>query len=400
VITISGMGIVSPYGVGTDPFRKGMFSGQGLNNTALFDLKQFGFGEAGVVRDFVPKEHIPAMKARRMSRFSQLALIASREAWKTSGLVVEEGKEERYAVIVGTGLGSVSSTDSFFEGLVVRGPDETNPMIFPETVQNIAAAHISMELGIQGPNTTFSQGDIAGEYALHFASQLILDGIADAVLVCGVDEMSEPLLKGMKALRLLSRTGRLSPFDSRRDGVIPAEGAAALVLERAEQVEKRQGKILGAIKACGFSSDLVDRMSYSGPGVMKAAMNDALEDAGKEPDFISASANSSKGLDGQEAHALKDLFKNRVPISSLKSMTGSYMASGVLKVASALLSFQEGKVPPIYGLVDPEVAGLEYISGAPISGQFNSCLINGFSHGGSNISVYLEGPSVLTRGDL
>lgn len=397
MIAVSGIGIVSPYGVGTEAFLKGMYSGPGLNNTAAFDLNQFGFEEAGVVRDFVPKEHIPVMKARRMSRFSQLALIASREAWVTSGLSAE-GSQERYAVIVGTGLGSVSSTDSFFEGLVLRGPDETNPMVFPETVQNIAAAHISMELGFRGPNTTFSQGDIAGEYALHYASGLLLDGYADAVLVCGVDELTEPLLQGMKALRLLSRTGRLCPYDSRRDGIIPAEGAAALVLERSESVKQRKGNILGLMSSWGFSSDLVDRMSYSGSDMMVKAMDGALQGVGKTPDFVGASANSSKGLDAKEAIALKDLFGSEVPVSSLKSLMGSFMASGVLKVAAALLSIREGRVPPVYGLTDPEVRGPAYIREAPLSGRFDTCLINGFSHGGANISLVLEGPDEAIGG--
>lgn len=393
------MGIVSPYGVGRDSFYNGMYSGQGLNSSATCDLGKFGFEKAGSVRDFVPKHYIPAMKARRMSRFSQLALTASLEAWKGSGLVVDGNRAERYAVIIGTGLGSVSSTDSFFEGLVQRGPDETNPMLFPETVQNIAAAHISMELGLAGPTTTFSQGDIAGEYAVHYASQLLLDGSADAVLVCGADEMSEPLLTGMKALRLLSRSGELAPFDHSRDGVVPAEGAAALVLERTDHVLERKGRVLGRVRSWGFSSDLVDRMSYSGPAMMISAMDRTMKEAGTEPDMISASANSSRELDRNEALALKELFGNKVPVTSLKSLTGSYMSSGVMKIAHALISFQEGRVPQIQGLHAPEVKGPEYIMNDPLTGSFNFCLINGFSHGGANISLLVEGPSAEPGGE-
>lgn len=392
MIAITGAGVVSSYGVGLELFREGISSHQGISSDTRIDLARYGLKEAGFIRDFSSKKYIPAMKARRMSRVSQLALIASREAWDNAGRETPPSDPERSGVIVGTGLGSVSSTDAFFEGLLLRGPLETNPMIFPETVQNIAAAHISIELGIRGPNTTFSQGDVAGEQALYYAVQLLRERIADTALVCGVDELSEILLLGMRTLRLLSKTSCLCPFDKRRDGIVPSEGAAALVLERKEDAEKRGAKIWGYVRGIGANTDSVGRFSYSSPEYMKNAMEMALKEAGCLPDFISASANSTRELDFSEASAIRALFGHRIPVTALKSQTGSFMASGIMKIVAALLSMGEGFIPPVFGLVDPEMPGIDYVMDTPRQQPLRSGLVNSFSHGGANICVMVAGP--------
>jgi 3-oxoacyl-[acyl-carrier-protein] synthase II len=297
MIAVTGIGIVSPYGVGIDAFKEGSIMRQGLNTVEHFDLNKYGLNLAGCVPGINAKKYIPPMKARRMSRFSQMAAISSKEAWNMSGLKVSEENSDKFGVIVGTGLGSVESTDSFFEGLVKRGPLETNPILFPETVQNIAAAHISIELGINGPNTTFSQGDIAGESAIYYASGLLRKRIADAVLVCGADELTEPLMIGMSSMKLFSNTGTLAPFDRKRDGSVPGEGAASLVMERADDAKRRGADIIGHIKGFGFGSDSVERLSYAGAGSMANTIEETLGRSEITPELISASANSSRGLD-------------------------------------------------------------------------------------------------------
>jgi 3-oxoacyl-(acyl-carrier-protein) synthase len=392
MIAVTGMGVVSPFGVGLDEIRRGMYSGQVLHAEAPFDPARYGLKAVGSLKNFVPTKHIPAMKARRMSRLSQIGLISAQEAWNLAGVDASGDCARRCGVIVGTGLGSVSSTDSFFEGLVLRGPHETNPMIFPETVQNIAAAHISIELGLKGPNTTFSQGDVASEYAVHYSVGLLKAGLADAVLVCGVDELTEPLVAGLKALRLTSRSGRLAPFDRRRDGIVPAEGGAALVLERAEDAKKRNARIFGYIAGFGAGGDPVERFSYAGTGSMARTMDHAVKESGIMPDFISSSANSSVELDRNEASAIRSVFGSGVPVTSLKSRTGSFMASGIMRIAAALISIGNGMIPPVCGLVEPEIDGIDYVVGSPRPAKAKTCLVNGFSHGGANVCLVVTGP--------
>jgi len=395
MIAVTGMGIVSPYGVGTDAYAGGFSVHHAINPCTGPELSGFGLEGAGVVEGFVPKKHIPPMKARRMSRFSQLALVASQEALRGSGLEMAGESAVRTGVVVGTGLGSVYSTDSFFEGLVRRGPAETNPILFPETVQNIAAAHISIELGIRGPNTTFSQGDIAGEFAIYYAAGLLNKGVVDAVLVCGADELTRPVLAGMRALNILSRRGKLAPFDRGRDGIIPGEGAAAVVLERADDAERRGAVIHGLITGFGFSADMVERLDYSSPEPIVRAMSAAIEDSGLTPDLVSASANSTVTLDRNEAEAIRILFGGNVAVTALKSQVGSFMSSGVMKLVAALVWMQHGTVPPVFGLSEPEVTGPFYIMGNSEKRRIDSCLINGCSHGGSNMSILVMGGSAV-----
>ncbi len=389
MIAVTGIGMVSPYGVGIEAYKDGCMHHQALNPVEHFDAARYGLSTAGGLRDFVAKNYIPPMKARRMSRFSHMSVIASQEAWRMSGLSLEDIRPENAAVIVGTGLGSVSSTDSFFEGLVLRGPAEMNPMIFPETVQNIAAAHISIEIGIKGPNTTFSQGDVSGEFAIFYGVDLLRKELTDAVLVCGTDELTEPVLAGIQSLKIVSEEGRLAPFDRRRDGLVPGEGAAALILERAEDAGKRGATILGYIGPFSIGSDAVERYSYASADAMAYTMEAALKGSNGDPGFISASANSTVQLDREEALAVRKVFGSSVPVTSLKSQTGSFMSAGVMKTAASLIHLGKKKLPPVYGLTEPEIGGVGYIMDSPLEKISSSCLVNGFSHGGSNVSIMI-----------
>lgn len=383
MIGITGIGIVSPYGIGKEAFIAGALARPGINefNTG-HEIKRGGF-----IKDFYPKHIIPPMKLRKMSRYSQLALVSAIEAWKDSSI---QGyyKTSNIGVIVATGLGSVSSTDLFYEGLLEKGPDETNPILFPETVQNIASAHISIEFGLNGPNTTFSQAGIAGEQAIFYARELLNDGLADAVMVTGSDELTEPLFEGMNILRILSKGSYLRPFDIKRDGILPGEGACSLILERITDASKRGAHIYGVLENFGFSSEAVDRFNYTSAESMVYAIKDAVRNF--SPDLVIASANSSIELDLKEALAIKETLGNTIQITSLSSLTGFIMSSGVMKVGSALLFKERNIVPPIWGLEEPEIEGLGYIFEAREL-KLRKILINGFSHGGSNICILLKG---------
>lgn len=377
MIAVTGIGMVSTYGVGKEAFLSGLREGKGIGNG----------NHNGTIKDFIPKKFISPMKARRMSRFSQLALISALEGWKDSSI---QGHYDpmNIGVIVGTGLGSVSSTDSYYVGLLERGPEETNPMLFPETVQNIAAAHISIELGLGGPNTTFSEAAIAGESALFYACELLRNNMVQAVLVTGADELTEPLFAGMKSLRILSKTQKIRPFDLMRDGMVLGEGACTLMLEKTDDAMKRGRHIYGEIVSFGFSSEPSDRLHYSSSEAMVKAINQTI--IGGKPEMVIASANSTVELDYKEAIALKATVGDNVPVTALTSVTGFFMSSGVMKVGAALLCMHEGIIPPICGLEKPEVEGLCYMFETKEM-KVSSALVNDFSHGGSNACVLLRG---------
>jgi 3-oxoacyl-[acyl-carrier-protein] synthase II len=383
MIGITGIGIVSAYGIGKEAFISGAFRGSGMSEL------EFGQGmkRGGFVRDFSPRQFIPSMKLRKMSRYSQLALVSAIEARKESSLQGHYRTSD-IGVIVATGVGSVSSTDSFYDGLLEKGPDEMNPMLFPETVQNIASAHISIEFGLHGPNTTFTQAGAAGEHALFYAFELLNDGLADAVLVTGSDELTVPLFQGMNTLRILSKNSSLRPFDRKRDGMLPGEGACTLILERVTDALKRGAHIYGVLDAFGFSTEPAERFHYTSAESMADAIKDAVRDY--LPDLIIASANSTVELDSKEALAIKETLGNSIPVTSLSSMTGFIMSSGVMKIGAALLFRERGIIPPIWGLEEPEIEGLGYVLEAKEM-KIRNILINGFSHGGSNACVIVKG---------
>jgi 3-oxoacyl-[acyl-carrier-protein] synthase II len=386
MIIVTGIGIVSPYGIGKDAFIEGAKKGTGIDLIKDFNTDSYPVKRGGAVKDFAPKKYIQPMKSRRMSRFSQLALISAIEAWNDSSMRGYYESSE-IGVIVGTGLGSVSSTDSFYLGLLERGPQETNPMVFPETVQNIAAAHISMEFGLLGPNTTFSNAEIAGESALFYACELLGNNMANAVLVTGADELTKPLLEGMDALRILSKTGILRPFDIMRDGLLPGEGACTLVLERKDNAERRDAHIYGEIASFGFSSEPVERLYYSSTTSMVEAISKTI--GHERPDLIFASANSTKELDYKEAIAIRETLGYAVPVTATTSMTGFFMSAGVMKVGAAMLFIERGFIPPIWGLERPEIE-LRYVL-KPQEQKVRTILVNGFSHGGTNGCILVRG---------
>lgn len=349
------------------------------------------FGEAA---DFVAKDHIPVMKARRMSRFSQLTLASAIEAIGDAGLSVSDDNSFETAVAVGTGLASTDSTDRFYEGLLREGPEGTNPMVFPETVQNIGASHIAMHFGIRGPNTTFSQADLSGDLALFFGYELLRDGLADYAIVSGADELSLASVTGYASLGLLA--DRMMPFDAGRSGFVLAEGGATIVLERYEEARKRGAHIYGIIGAIAFSGAPVPHLQYdTSVRSMTAAMGEACAAAGiQQPGFISASANSTRDLDHCEAMAIEEVWGSGakdIPVTAPRSLYGFFHGDSILRIVVTLLCLQEGIIPNISGLEEPMPGcSLDFVSDGPRDTAVGSALVNTFSAGGSAVSTVLR----------
>jgi len=400
-IVITGIGIVSACGVGKEAFWANCLGGRtGIAPVRSFDTSAYRSHLGAEARDFNPKDFMPPLKYRRMSRVSRLAVAASIEALQDAALEASPQSASSLGVIIGTGYGSTSQTDDFFVGMLREGPEGANPSLFPDTVPNAAASQISIYHGWKGPNTTFSHNEVSGEQALAYAYCSLQEGRAEALLVGSVDEFSAVLFHSLAAIRALSPKGPgeegMRPFDRRRNGRVLGEGAGILVLEKKRRALERGAKIYGALVSCASTGGPVAINQYeNGAEQMGRAVQNALKGAGISPsevDYICATANSSVELDRAEALAIQKVFGRAsltVPISSLKGHIGDFCGSGVLRAAALLLSMENGKILPTLGLKNSEF-DLDHVIDQPRTRPIRYALLDGFSFGGSNVCLVFK----------
>jgi 3-oxoacyl-[acyl-carrier-protein] synthase II len=407
-IVITGIGIISGCGVGREAFWQSCLRGEtGIAPIQSFDTSAYKSHLAAEARSFNPRDFMPSMKYRRMSRASRLAVAASIEALKDAGLSVSSQAASGTGVIIGTGYGSTAQTDEFFMGMLKEGPEGANPSLFPDTVPNAPASQISIYHGFKGPNTTFSHNEVSGEQALAYAYQLLRENRAETVLVGSVDELSSVLFHSFAALHALSpkNGGKegMRPFDRLRNGRVLGEGAGVLVLEKTKQVRRRGGKIYGSLVAWASTGGPVGIQRYEvGAEQMTRVMEDVLSKAGVFPsqvDYIAAAANSTKELDRAEAMAIQKIGAKAlrpIPVSSLKGHIGDFCGSAALRTAAVLLAMRDGQIPSTLGLENPEF-DLDHILGQPRKAPIQYALLNGFSFGGANVCLLFKNENELGR---
>ncbi len=392
MIAITGIGILSPAGIGKEGLLQSFAATcSGISEPAGFGLPYGGITRLAMVRNFFANDAIPAIKARRMSRFSQLGLASAIEAVKDAGIEVNDNNRYRIAIAAGTGLASTDSTDRFYEGLLREGPEATNPMIFPETVQNIVGSHIAMHFATRGQNITFSHADISSELALLYGVELLKDGQADVVIVSGADELSTSAVIGYASFGIVSNEMR--PFDRRRNGFVLGEGGATIILERLDDARKRNARVYCTIGAVEIASYPAPNISYDTTRVsMERAIQAALAAANiGAPGFISSCANATPDLDRLEADALGKTVGTSVPVTAYRSYHGYFPGDGILRTASAALCMDRGILPAIAGLDQPlEGCGLDLVIGSPRTLQAESALMASFSTGGSAAAIVLR----------
>ena len=392
MIAITGIGLLSPAGIGKEGLLQSFATTRsGISEPTEFALPHRGITRLAVVRNFSARDAIPAIKARRMSRFSLLGLASAIEAVKDAGFEVNDGNRYRTAIAVGTGLASTNSTDLFYEALLTEGPDATNPMIFPETVQNIAASHIAMHFGTQGQNITFSHADISSELALFYGAELLKDGLADTVIVTGADELSISTIIGYASFGIVSN--EMKPFDRRRNGFVLGEGGATVILERLDDARQRNARVYCTVGTVEIASYPTPNISYDTTRIsMERAIQGALAAADiGAPGFISACANATPDLDRLEADVLGKTVGTTVPVTAYRSYHGYFPGDGILRVASAALCMNRGILPAIAGLDQPfEECGLDLVIGRPRKLQAESALMASFSTGGSAAAIVLK----------
>ena len=399
-VVVTGIGALTPLGLTAQEFWEGLVAGKsGVGPMTLCDPSPFPCQIAGEVKGFDPVQYIDTKEARRMARFSQLAVAAALQAVEDADLKISSKESHRIGVLLGNGNGGFPTTEEGCRVLVERGGMRVSPFFFPMTLPNMAASNVSRILGLTGYNSTVITACAASNQAIGEAMETLRRGAADVMLTGGTEAgISQLGLAGFCTMRALSTRNdepqkASRPFDAQRDGFVPAEGASVLVLETAEHALNRGANILCEVAGFGSTSDAYHTVKpdESGEGAMRA-MRIALKDAGvglDEVDYINAHGTSTPLNDAVETVAIKGLFQERayqIPVSSTKSMIGhSLGAAGGLEAVPCVRSITDGVVHPTvnYEHPDPQ-CDLDYVPNQARKVDVRVVLSNAFGFGGQN----------------
>ena len=399
-VVVTGIGAITPLGQSRESFWNNLVAGvSGIGPMTLCDPTNYPCRIAGEVSDFDPLDYIPAREARRMARFSQLAVAAGLQAREAAGLNLDREDPYRVSVMVGNGNGGFPTLEENCRILADRGGMRMSPFFFPMVLPNMAAANVSHYLGAKGYNSTATTACAASNQAIGEALRLIQHGEADVVFAGGSEAgISQLGLAGFAVMRALSTQNDIPekasrPFDANRDGFVPAEGSVILVLETCEHALSRGATILAELAGFGCTADAGHLVQPEETGGSAAeAMRLALKDSGAgldEVDYINAHGTSTPLNDAVETLAIKMLFGDQaygIPVSSTKSMIGhSLGASGSLEAAACISSITSGMIHPTinYETPDPD-CDLDYVPNLAREKELRVVLSNAFGFGGQN----------------
>lgn len=399
-VVITGIGVLSPIGIGKDEFWDGLIQGKsGFKKITLFDVSNFNVHIGGEV-DFDPVGFLGKKGLQDLDRSTKLINSAVKLAINDSRIEISDKNSYSTGISIGTTFGSLHSISQFDRVGLIEGPRFVNPSHFQNTVINSPASQISIRFKIKGFSTTISTGFCSGLDAVYYASDFIRLKRADVIFAGSVEELCEETFLGFYKLGCLSgidgSESVCCPFDRRRNGVILSEGAAILVLENKEHALKRGVSILAQVMGYGNAFDPNSKRFNDGSG-LKNAINLALKEALLNPediDYICSSANSTKDLDRMETKIIKDVFGEyayKIPVSSIKSMIGeSYSASGSFALAAAVGAVYKGFIPPTvnYREKDPE-CDLDYVPDEARLKRVNNVLVTSSDPYGQNTAIIL-----------
>jgi 3-oxoacyl-[acyl-carrier-protein] synthase II len=398
-VVITGLGVVSPIGIGKEQYWNSLREGKSCFKTiSLFDTKGLKVNIAGEIADFKPKEILGNVNIMDLDRATLLLSSAVKLAVQDSVLEINEANTKQIGVSVGTTFGSLYSISEFDKESVKEGPRYVNPSVFPSTVGNSPASRVSIIFKIKGFNATISTGMCAAFDAIDYARDFLALDKAKTIVVGAVESLSPQIFLGFYKLNYLSGLNNGSipvscPFDKRRDGIVVSEGSVVTILEDFESARQRKAKTYAEILGTGSSFDTAKFYNYNPKGKgMKEAMELALKDANLEPkdiDCIFANANSTKDGDLIEANAIKEVFKeyaSKIPVTAVKSILGeTYSASGGMSLAAALGTFNQDFIPPTINLKEKDPAcDIGGIVNKTKIKQLSRIMINTFAPNGAN----------------
>ena len=402
-VVVTGIGAVTPIGNNIDEYLLGLQRGtNGVSKITLFDSEQHPCRFAAEVKHFQPENFIEPKESKRWDRFSQFGVVAAKQAFKDSGLQINEENASRIGVIIGSGVGGLLTMETQAQTLNVKGAKRVSPFTVPMMIPNMATGLAAIAIGAKGPSSSVSTACAAGSNAIGDSFRLLQLGKAD-VMICGGAEASiTPLgvagFSSAKALSFRNDSPETAsrPFDLERDGFVIGEGSGILILETLEHAKKRNAKIYAEIVGYGSTCDAHHITAPSPGGIggakaIKLAIEDACLDL-EAIDYINAHGTSTSANDSNETSAIKSIFKDRsylIPVSSTKSMTGHLLGgSGGIEAVACVLSLKHNFIPPTINYVnkDPD-CDLDYVPNNARDAQLKVTLSNSFGFGGHNVCL-------------
>jgi 3-oxoacyl-[acyl-carrier-protein] synthase II len=397
---VTGVGLVSPLGIGTEANWEALCAGRsGIGPITRFDAAQFSARIAGEVKNFDPLQYVDKKDVKKMDIFIQLAIAASQYALDDAKLKVSPEMSTRTGVFIASGIGGFTTIEREHKALLEGGPRRISPFFIPAAIINLAAGQVSIRFGAKGPNSATCTACSASAHAIGDAFEIIKRNDADVMIAGGSEAAITPMgVGGFAAMRALStrndEPARASrPFDKDREGFVMGEGSGVIILEELEFATRRGASIYAELVGYGMSADAfhITAPSEDGDGGMRV-MRAALNNAGVQPqqvDYINAHGTSTPFNDKLETLAIKRVFGDharKLAISSTKSMTGHLLgAAGGLEAGITVLAIRHQVIPPTinYETPDPH-CDLDYVPNTKRAAKIEFALSNSFGFGGTN----------------
>lgn len=405
-VVVTGLGVVSPIGTGRDVFWQNLAAGQnGITQITRFDTTGFDAKIAGEVKDFDPSLYLDKKDARRMARFIQFAVAASKLAIADANLTIGPDNANEIGVLIGSGIGGLDVLEEAARTLHTKGPDRLSPFTVPFMIADMAAGYASIITGAKGPNSCVVTACASGTNSIGEAFKCIQRGAAKAMLAGGTEACVTPLgIASFAAAKALStrndepqRASR--PFDKERGGFVMGEGSGVVVLEALESALARGAKIYAEVIGYGMSGDAnhITAPAPGGEGAVRA-IRAAIKDANLKPeqiDYINAHGTSTELNDKYETMALKTAFGDhakKLAISSNKSMIGHLLgASGAVEFVATVLSIMNDVAPPTINYENPDPdCDLDYVPNKARKMTINTALSESFGFGGHNATLIVK----------
>jgi nodulation protein E len=397
-VVITGLGSVSALGIGVPALWDGLAAGRsGIRRVTVCDTALLTDPIAAEVPSFDPADYLTPHQLPMFDRYSAFAMVAAEEAWTEAGLDLTDEERERAGVLVGTGIGGVTSQDHTYRELYEKRVRRLHPFSIPLVMYNAAASHISMKFRLEGPTLCISTACASASHAIGEAAELIRSGRADVMIAGGADAPLAPgVMKAWEGMRVLAPCGddpaaACRPFSADRQGLVLGEGAGMVILEERERAVRRGAVIHGELVGYAATAD-AEHITAPGVDAPARAIRQALAQAGVEPaqvDYVNAHGTATRLNDTTETQIIKRVFGDHartLAISSTKSMHGHMMgASGAIELLAALMAIERGIVPPTanYRQPDPE-CDLDYVPNQAREMKVDVAISNSFAFGGLN----------------
>ena len=404
-VVVTGLGAITPIGNNVEDFWNGIKQGKcGIDEITLFDTTNFKAKLAGEVKDYNPEDFLDKKSAKRLDRFSQFAVIASKEAMKDSGISEENTDMTRVGAIISSGIGGLNTIEEQNKNLLEKGPDRISPMFIPTAIVNMATGNVAIELGIKGESYSMVTACASATHSIGEAFRTIRHGYQDVMVVGGTEASITPTgvagFSNIKALSTVTDKLRASiPFDKERSGFVMGEGAGVIVLEELEHAKKRNAKIYAEMVGYGASSDAYHITSPlpDGEGGARAMIN-AMEDAGitpKDVTYINAHGTSTPLNDKCETSAVKTAlgeYANTVMVSSTKGHTGHLLgAAGGVEAIACVKAIEDNFVPATIGYKEKdEECDLDIVPNIGRNIEVKVAMSNSLGFGGHNSTVIFK----------